>query len=478
MITRRPRDLRDNQVKGYKDILKYKTLCNTADCGGGKTATGYTAVAALMKRRPNRDFKTLVVSTPKGVSNAWSDQYKEWTHLRHLKVTPLIGTPAKRVKLLQEDADIHVVSWGMLGWLREATDINYHFVIGDEAECLKGVDGVWRGHLQKLSTKARYKYLLSATPKSREEDDYWGLALYLDGGKALGATIGEFRDEYMRSYAVQNRQLWKVKKEKIPQLLNAIKHLFVDYELHDEAKIPVKTITCNRSLKPNSLAKYKLLQKQQCVNGVLETKGHAPLSSLAISSKLDQLSSGFLYVDQNVRVSMKTLRRATNLKKLVKDNTKVIPVDIFKDRINALKRLVRKVHRRHGKGKNLCICYKFKYELEQLQKLYPDGVSDKEPDIEKRWNKGEIKYLFLQYSRSARALNLQQGGHIMIFYSLTFKWADSYQIVKRLARQGQQEPLVYCYRLYFKETIDQAKTKSLGERFKGHITFQKMIRSA
>ena len=44
-----------------------------------------------------------------------------------------------------------------------------------------------------------------------------------------------------------------------------------------------------------------------------------------------------------------------------------------------------------------------------------------------------------------------------------------------MARDGQRAETVYVYRLHIRGTIDDVKTKRLGDRFKGHSRFQKTI---
>jgi len=64
----------------------------------------------------------------------------------------------------------------------------------------------------------------------------------------------------------------------------------------------------------------------------------------------------------------------------------------------------------------------------------------------------------------------------MAMYTGTFKFAEDYQIARRLARRGQVAPMVYLYRLFFKGTIDDIKTKKEGSRFTGHKRFHNLIR--
>lgn len=478
-----PSDLSPPQNQSYRDMLKKKVMCISSDCGYGKSICGLSAFVVLLKKYPKS--KMLIVCTPQGVENTWRGEHLEWSHTKHLRVTALNCTPVKRLKLIKEEADIYVISYNSLKWLMDnnkgKSKIKFNFVFADEADCLKGPTSKWRSHLIGCAPKAEYRILSSATPKAREEDDYWGLCKYMDNGKSLRAkTVGDFRAKYCKSFVLNNRQIWRINPTMIDKLENRIEHLFIRYSLSEKANIPIKTITCYASLSESSMKKYNKLQEEQCVNSIVyDDDGYRDndksLDAMTLSGKLSQLSNGFLYVDDNLRITPEMLAETTNVKSLINQSKRRYAVDVFDDRIKAFGKLIKVIHKKHGK-QPVAIPYFFKHELVQLQRLLPTGVCDTDDDFQERWNNGEVDYLFLQYNRSSKSLNLQQGGYIMAFYSPTFVWVDDYQIIRRLARQGQIAPCVYAYRLYMRDTIDEIKTKKLGERFTGHSRFQKKIR--
>lgn len=478
-----PKDLSPEQRTAYKDMLAKKTMCISSDCGFGKTISGLTAFAVLKKKVP--ESKMLVVCTPQGVKTTWSKEHLKWTHTNKLKVSALLGTPAQRLKKLKEDVDIYAVTYHTLKWLLDSNKgknkVKFNFVFADEADCLKGSSSKWRSQLLKVAPQAKYRILSSATPKTREEDDYWGLCKYLDDGESLGArTVTEFRDIYCKQIKMGKQIIvYKINPHMIPELEKRIQHLFINYDKSDSATIPVKTITCTAKLTEESAKIYKKLQDAQCMGSIVyDNRGvrdsEKSLNSMTLSAKLAQLSNGFLYLDEDVKITPEILRETTDVNALINNSVKRKVITLFDDRVNLLKKLIGKIHKKHG-NVPIVIAYNFKQELVQLEGLLPDGVNDQQPNFETNWNSGKIKYLFLQYSRSSKSLNLQHGGNIIIIYSPTFKWVDDYQIVRRLARQGQKEECVYVYRLYIKGTIDDVKTKRLNERFVGHTRFQNKI---
>ena len=164
------KDLNNNQINAYKDILRKKAMCVSSDCGFGKTIVGLSAYVLMKKRDPKA--KMLVVCIPEGVKKTWSQEHLKWTHTKNLKVTPLLGNPKQRMKLLKDDSDVYVISYNLLKWLLDNNKgkdrINFSFVFADEGDCLKGSSSKWRSYLLRVAPDVKYKVISSATPKTRD----------------------------------------------------------------------------------------------------------------------------------------------------------------------------------------------------------------------------------------------------------------------------------------------------------------------
>lgn len=468
-----PKDLGQNQIHGARLILKQRHLVFTPDCGFGKTVTSLTAATAVVKR----GHKVLVVSTAQGVKGVWAKETLKWSHLRHMKVATLAGKADVRLQTLMGEADVYCISYNSLEWLSKQDHPPFFMVIADECSCLKGVESKWRAALSAVGSAAQIRVGMTATPKTRAEDDYWGICKWVDGGLALEETVGQFRARFMKSYTANNHTLWKMRNEAACQeVRELVKHLFVEYELPESAKIPVETHRVELRLSPPSQEIYDDFQRTGLVSMLQHDALHPtkPIGAMQIANKLATLSSGFMYSDIIKQISLQELVSAPSAMAILKSSRERVAVPLFTDRIKYLQKIIVAIHKKHGADRKICICYTFKYELEQLQRAFPTGSHDKDLP-EAPWNAGKIPYLFLQYSRSSKSLNLQMGGNIMVMYSLTFRFEDDYQIIRRLARQGQPEDKVYLYILHLKGTLDDLKATRLGQRFKGHKAMQRMI---
>ena len=468
-----PKDLGENQIHGARLILKQKRLIFTPDCGFGKTVTSLTAATAVIKA----GGKVLVVSTAEGVKGVWTKETSKWSHLQHIKVAPLVGKADVRAERLGSDADVYAISYNSLEWLSKQDYPEFAMVIADECSCLKGVESKWRAALSKVGGDAQILVGMTATPKTRAEDDYWGICKWVDGGASLGKTIGEFRARHMKSYTANNHTLWKMRNEaECEAVRQKVKHIFVEYELPETAKIPVETHRVEARLSAPAQEIYDDFQRTGLITLLQHNAANPekPIGAMQISNKLATLSSGFIYSDVVEQISLQDLIKAPSAMSILKNSRKREAIPLFSDRILILKRMIKAIHKKHGADKCICICYTFKQELVDLQAAFPTGSHDKDSP-EAAWNRGEIPYLFLQYTRSSKSLNLQHGGNIMVMYSLTFRFEDDYQIIRRLARQGQPEAKVYLYILHMKGTMDDLKVTRLGQRFKGHKAMQKLI---
>ena len=90
-------------------------------------------------------------------------------------------------------------------------------------------------------------------------------------------------------------------------------------------------------------------------------------------------------------------------------------------------------------------------------------VLDKSSTIEK-WNKGEINVGLIHPQSAGHGLNLQEGGHQLIWFSLTWSLELYQQTIGRLYRQGQTSKSVVITRIVAKDTIDEDVIKALDKK--------------
>lgn len=113
--------------------------------------------------------------------------------------------------------------------------------------------------------------------------------------------------------------------------------------------------------------------------------------------------------------------------------------------------------------------YGFRFDEEQLigtlktrHRGLRFAVLDNEHDVA-AWNTGELDVLLAQPASCAYGLNLQQGGHHLIWYSLPWSLELYAQGEARLYRQGQTQSVI-VHRLIVKGGADALVANALTRK--------------
>ena len=462
-----------NQVMAVQDIWNRRKCLITSDCGFGKTVTIYTVVRDVMLKT---DKKILLIGNKMAAEGALLHESQKWEHLKHIRVVSISGsdTPKQRARKLLQPADVHVCSYHMVKWLLAQSPPEYVMVAADEMSCMRGASSKWRAWFSELTKHAQIIVGMTATPKTREEDDYWGVCKAIDGGETLGENLTDFRNRFMTGISLPHGgKLFKMKNQEACDEVRALaSKLMIEYPLEAKANVPFTTVVEHRQLSPKSQAIYDDMAEQGVVAGV-DIKDGQPLGVLEIKNYLTQLSSGFIYEESIERVTLAELANTSALE-LLRKNRKRTPRPLFTDRIDAMAELYQQVKAKHPTS-TVLVCYHYKYELEQLTALFPMALNDMDKDFESLFNTGMWDVGLLQYQRSSKSVNLQKNCHVMIQYSQTFNFEDNYQIVRRIARQGQEAEMCYIYKLHFDGTADDIKTEKYTKRSMSHEKMRALI---
>ena len=82
------------------------------------------------------------------------------------------------------------------------------------------------------------------------------------------------------------------------------------------------------------------------------------------------------------------------------------------------------------------------------------------------WNDGNIPLLLVHPQSAGHGLNLQQGGHIIVWFGLPWSLELYQQANARLYRQGQKNN-VLIHHLIVENTVDERVYKTL--QIKGNV---------
>ncbi|WP_246815515.1 DEAD/DEAH box helicase [Alloscardovia sp. HMSC034E08] len=104
------------------------------------------------------------------------------------------------------------------------------------------------------------------------------------------------------------------------------------------------------------------------------------------------------------------------------------------------------------------------FDRERITARFPPHARELKTsaDIE-AWNRGEIALGLIHPASAGHGLNLQSGGHLLVWFSLTWSLELYQQTNARLYRQGQSEPVTITH-LIAGGTLDEAVLRALDAK--------------
>ena len=118
-------------------------------------------------------------------------------------------------------------------------------------------------------------------------------------------------------------------------------------------------------------------------------------------------------------------------------------------------------------GDHAVIAYYFNHDLDRIKALFKRRGYNyrvyKDANDKDAWNRGEVDYLLVHPASCGYGLNLQDGGHHIIWFGLTWNLEQYQQTNARLFRQGQIYPVV-VHHLVVKGGMDEAVIQALNRK--------------
>ena len=122
----------------------------------------------------------------------------------------------------------------------------------------------------------------------------------------------------------------------------------------------------------------------------------------------------------------------------------------------------------------ILVFYYFDSDLKRIEKKYKNRIpilDSKDPKVQQvitKWNNEEIPVLLAHPASVGHGLNLQDGGHTVVWFSLPNWNNDQYQQAnKRLYRSGQKHPVTVTH-IVAKNTIEEVMLQSLRRKEKAN----------
>lgn len=423
------------------------------DMGLGKTVTTLTALRDLMLDELTVS-KVLVIAPLRVARDTWPAEVDKWDHLADLDCSIIVGDLKTRTAAVNANALIYIVNRENVKWLVEYYEKNgrkwdFDCVVIDELSSFKNYQSQRFKYLRKVRPFVRRWIGLTGTPTSNGLMDLWAEIGILDGGERLGRFIGRFRDAYFKpgsmnpSTGVVFSYIPRPGAEE--QIYDRISDMTISMKAVDHLHMP-ECIYVNHEVTMSAPERKLYDQLKHDLIIPLEDGDIDAANAASLSNKLLQMSNGAVY-DENKETRI-----------------------IHDRKLEALEDLIESAN-----GQPVLIAYWFKHDRERiLSHLTSAGYDPRDikssEDIQ-AWNRGEVPVALIHPASAGHGLNIQSGGHILIWFGLTWSLELYQQTNARLWRQGQSST-VTIHHIITKDTVDEDVLSALASK---DVTQEKLI---
>lgn len=418
-------------------VVSKKSVGLFLDMGLGKTVITLTAVNELIYDR--FEVSRVLVIAPKRVAeDTWTREHKKWDHLRELRISKVLGTASQRLRALEQDADVYVIGRDNVVWLVDHYSKKKHWpfdmIVIDELSSFKNPQAKRFRALRKTLGVTQRVVGLTGTPSPNGLMDLWAQVYLLDRGERLGQTIGAYREKYFRAgarngYVVYKWEPLKGAKEKIEEKISDI---CVSMSAADYLTLPkrIDNVIPVR-LSESEMKLYKQMEADQLLQ--IDDTDVVALNAAAVMTKLLQIANGSVYsMDGTV-------------------------VNIHDAKLEALQEII------DTTDSPVLVFYSYKHDLTKIMSAIPSArILNGANDI-KDWNDGKVQVLLAHPASVGYGLNLQEGGHTIVWYGLTWSLELYQQANARLYRQGQDKPVI-IHHLIAEGTVDEQAMDALQHK--------------
>ena len=408
------------------------------DMGLGKTVCALTAIDQLIF--DSLEIRKVLVIAPLRVARSvWAEECEKWAHLGHLRVAKVLGDAKERERALHTPADIYVINRENVAWLVKNAAFDFDLCVIDELSSFKSPAAQRFRALRKVIGRCKRVIGLTGTPAPNGLIDLWSQIYLLDRGERLGRTVSIYRGMYFHPLFGSGHIVYKygINEGAADRIREKVSDICISMSKMEYLDMPdLLYQTASVKLPPEARRAYDEMERTALLS--LDTTDILAVNAAAISNKLMQITGGAVY-----------------------DNDGEVQ-GIHEAKLDALEDLIEQAN-----GQPVLVFVAYRHETERIRRRFGSRVHslDTAEDIA-RWNRGEYEIVVAHPASIGHGLNLQQGGHIAIWYSLTWSLELYQQAVDRLYRQGQTETVV-VYHIIAAGTVDEAALAALHAKAEG-----------
>lgn len=454
---------------GYQELAEDWIMFNPAaslflDMGLGKTVSSLSAIVRL--RRQSKVKGVLVVGPLRVVTDVWPNEIAKWWHTEHLTFSTIRGNVTSRTRLMKQKdgsieetktkpsedglaalalkADIYLISYDVLPafavWCAKQKELPFDMIVWDESSKMKSHKGKRFKLMKPIYPRMKRQVILTGTPAPQSYLDLWSQYFILDQGFRLGKFITHFKDRHFEEIGEYGRTL-RIRHGSAEIIESQIADITISMKAVDYLDMPELTINdVWLDMPSKARARYDELEANlftQLKKGDVEA-----LNQAALSGKCRQAAAGAIYLSERDDKAWEEIHTAK--------------LDTLDDIVE------------DAQGTPILVVYDFKHDIARLRKRYPSapwiGGGSKDASLAiKDWNLGKLKVMFVHPASIGHGVNLQAGGHILVFFTCPWSEEQYSQVIARLYRQGQKQAVI-VHRLLMRNTVDVDVRASLADK--------------
>lgn len=445
MLTRN--NLHKYQNDGVRFIINHPGAALFLEMGLGKSVTTLTAISDLID---DMDIERVLVVAPKKVAEStWAQEVAKWEHLKHLSVSVVLGTAKQRLNALAKGADIYITSRDNVVWLLDNTDFTFDMLVLDELTSFKSSKAKRFKALRKIRPTLKRCVGLTGTPTPNGLLDLWAQMYLIDMGASLGRVKTKYVNAFFDTFMFPSGGCkYTLKKGAEKDIYKMIEKSTLTMKAEDYLELPplIERTVCV-PLSNATRSAYESFERDNVLQYIEETKDQpqnlVASSAAALCNKLCQFANGAVYNEEHQ------------------------PIEMHQEKLDMLVELIESAQ---ASGESVLVFYQFQHDCTRI-KARPElkglRVRKYEGDNDLTdWNSGKIDVLLTHAASTAYGLNLQKGGHIVIWYGTGWNAELYLQGNARLYRQGQTMPTT-VYRLVADMTMDFRALQAIDNKVSG-----------
>ena len=441
-----------HQLKGYNLACRSMGIISNngvspgfallMEMGTGKTIT---SIAIVGKAYLTGKIKRLLILAPKSIVAVWEDEFAKFADFPY-SLSVLTGASQNKIKLLKaiphRSLEVAVVNYDSVPLIeKEFTAWHPDFLICDESSKIKNPTAKMSKATYRIAKVCKYRLILTGTPIQNNPLDFFSQYKVLDDS-IFGKSFYAFKNEY----AVLGTYNQPIGWRKLPELVKKAHSIAFRVTKAEALDLP-DTIDEIRpvALEDKAQKLYKAFVKESYME---LSKGEVTATNILTRLlRLQQITGGFIRPDEeSERYEQVSSAKLDALEDIIdtaiSEKKKLVVIARF---IPEIKEICKMLDKKKIKYAHIC-----------------GDVKDRAVEVDAFQNNPECMVFVGQLQTVSMGLTLTAAS-TMVFYSLSYNFADYSQARARIHRIGQKNNCLYIH-LVVKNTVDETVLKALEQK--------------